>query len=145
MPNVNKNPFEMTSEEKDLDEIFHGEKKPLHPDTVYETFSRPATGAEKKASTNTASTAKAAQNPARKLVEKSCVDAEYEPAKPAPNWLDNLKASAKHIAIFGGLNILIFYWQQVELMDASIAIPSMCICAALAGWGVGINFTRGNH
>ena len=67
------------------------------------------------------------------------VDAQWEPTKPDPNWLDSLKACVKHAAIYGGLSLLVFYWQQAGLMDSSVAVPTMCICTALAGVGVGKN------
>ena len=70
------------------------------------------------------------------------VDAKWEPAKPDPNWLENLKACVKHVAVFGGLSILFFYWQQTGQMDASAAVPSMCACTALAGLGVGRHVHR---
>lgn len=74
------------------------------------------------------------QNPVHKNVT-----APWEPVRPDPNWLDKLKACAKHIAVFGGLSILFFYWQQTGQMDSSAAVPSMCACTALAGLGVGRN------
>ena len=76
-----------------------------------------------------------------KPVQKT-VDAKWEPAKPDPNWLENLKACVKHVAVFGGLSILFFYWQQTGQMDASAAVPSMCACTALAGLGVGRHVHR---
>lgn len=75
---------------------------------------------------------------ARNAVNK-VQEPQWEPVKPDPNWLDSLKACAKHVAIFGGLSFLVFYWQQAGLMDSSVAVPTMCICAALAGLGVGRN------
>lgn len=78
-----------------------------------------------------------AQKPTRKPV-----DAKWEPVKPDPNWMDNLKACVKHVAVFGGLSILFFYWQQTGQMDASAAVPSMCACTALAGLGVGRHVHR---
>jgi hypothetical protein len=74
------------------------------------------------------------QEPPRKVT-----NAQWEPVKPDPNWLDSLKTCAKHIAIFGGLSFLVFYWQQAGLMDSSVAVPTMCVCTALAGIGVGRN------
>lgn len=71
-----------------------------------------------------------------------CRDAKWEPAKPDPNWLDNLKACVKHAALFGGLSFLVFYWQQAGLMDSSVAVPTMCVCTALAGLGVGRHVHR---
>lgn len=78
-----------------------------------------------------------------KIMDKA-MDAQWEPARPEPNWLDNLKACAKAVLLFGGLSFLIFYWNQTGLMAESIAVPSMCICTALAGWGAGRNI-RGNR
>lgn len=55
------------------------------------------------------------------------------------NWMDNLKGCAKWAIGFGGLSFLLFYWEQAGLMAESIAVPCMCLCTALAGWGVGKN------
>jgi len=90
-------------------------------------------------STNTTQTEKVAQKPISKAV-----DAQWEPVRPEPNWMDNLKACAKSVLLFGGLSFLIFYWQQAGLMAESISVPCMCICTALAGWGAGRNI-RGNR
>lgn len=46
-------------------------------------------------------------------------------------------ACAKTAVVFGGLNLLLFYWEQTGLMAESIAVPSMCVCAALMGLGIG--------
>ena len=70
-------------------------------------------------------------------------DAEWKPERLVPNFFDRIKAFAKSTIIFGGLTLLIFYWQQAGLMDASIAVPSMCVCAALAGLGIGKSVARG--
>jgi hypothetical protein len=67
------------------------------------------------------------------------VDAQWEPVKPDPNWMDKLKGCVKSVAIFGCLGLLFFYWQQTGQMDSSAAVPSMCACTALAGLGVGKN------
>lgn len=88
-----------------------------------------------KATYHTAPTAKVARNP----IEDS-VEAQWEPARPAPNFFDNLKCCAKSVAIFGGLNVLVFYWQTSGLMAQSIALPCMLVCAVLAGFGVGKAF-----
>ena len=77
--------------------------------------------------------------PPRKNLTKVSQDAKWEPAKPDPNWMDSMKSCAKSVLLFGGLSFLIFYWQQAGLMDSSVAVPTMCICTALAGVGVGRN------
>ena len=90
-------------------------------------------------STNTTKEAKVAQKPTEKAV-----DASWAPVKE-PNWMDNLKSCVKTMALFGGLSCLIFYWQQAGLMAESIAVPCMCVCTALAGWGAGKNAMRGKR
>lgn len=70
------------------------------------------------------------------------VDAEWHPVKPH-SWKDSLLGCVKWAMTFGGLNMLIFYWQQAGLMAESIAVPSMWVCCALAGYGVGLNVWRG--
>lgn len=86
-------------------------------------------------------TKKVAQKPAQKSMEEKSVDAEWHPVKPR-NFMDSLMGCAKWALTFGGLNMLIFYWQQAGLMDESIAVPCMWVCCALAGFGVGLNVWR---
>ena len=74
--------------------------------------------------------------------EEISMDAEWCTIK-APVWMDILASCAKWALTFGGLNMLIFYWQLNGLMDESIAVPCMWVCCALAGYGVGLNVWRG--
>lgn len=64
------------------------------------------------------------------------VEAQWEPVKE-PNWMGKLKDTAKWVGGFGGLSFLLFYWELAGLMDESVAVPCMCLCTALAGWGAG--------
>ena len=76
---------------------------------------------------------KAAQNPTSEPV-----DAEYEPFK---TWYDKKTVNmVKWAAVFIGLEYLLFYWQQTGQMQESAAMPSMLVCAALAGISVGKNW-----
>lgn len=63
-------------------------------------------------------------------------DAQWQPIKQR-NWMDDLKDCTKSTMIFGGLNVLIWYWEIAGLMDESIALPCMLVCAVLAGVGIG--------
>ena len=66
------------------------------------------------------------------------VDAEYEPVK---TWCDkNTVNCVKWFLIFAGLEYLVFYWMQTGQMQESAAMPSMLVCAALAGISVGKNW-----
>jgi hypothetical protein len=70
------------------------------------------------------------------------VEAAWHPTK-VHTWMDSLKGCVKWALTFGGLNMLIFYWQIAGLMAESIAVPCMWVCCALAGYGVGLNVWRG--
>lgn len=65
-------------------------------------------------------------------------DAEYEPVK---TWYDKKAVNmVKWAAVFIGLEYLVFYWQQTGQMQESAAMPSMLVCALLAGISVGKNW-----
>lgn len=89
-------------------------------------------------STNTTQPKKKAQKPMDKAV-----NAQWEPTKEH-TWMDDLMACAKTSLLFGGLNLLIWYWEMSGLMDESIALPSMLVCAVLFGLGIGKCCKRGN-
>ena len=76
---------------------------------------------------------KIAQKPTREPV-----DAEYEPVK---TWYDKKTVNmVKWAAVFIGLEYLVFYWMQTGQMQESAAMPSMLVCAMLAGISVGKNW-----
>ena len=76
---------------------------------------------------------KVAQKPTREPV-----DAEYEPVK---TWYDEKAVNCvKWFLIFAGLEYLVFYWMQTGQMQESAAMPSMLVCALLAGLSVGKNW-----
>lgn len=66
------------------------------------------------------------------------MDAEYEPVK---TWYDEKTVNmVKWAAVFIGLEYLVFYWMQTGQMQESAAMPSMIVCALLAGLSVGKNW-----
>ena len=123
---------DMNKEDQEPAEIFSGEKKTLHPDTVHITLGK---GVSKKETTNTANIEKTSQKEPHKPTH-NYNGKSWEPVKE-PNWMDKLKDTAKWVIGFGGLSFLLFYLEQAGLMDESVAVPCMCLCTALAGWGVG--------
>ena len=75
---------------------------------------------------------------AQKSTEKP-MDAEYEPVK---TWYDEKAVNmVKWVVLFMGLEYLFFYWQQTGQMESSAAMPSMIVCALLAGVSVGKNWS----
>ena len=76
---------------------------------------------------------KTAQKPTGKPV-----DAEYEPVK---TWYDEKTVNmVKWVVVFMALEYLFFYWQQTGQMQSTAAMPSMIVCALLAGISVGKNW-----
>ena len=66
------------------------------------------------------------------------VDAEYEPVK---TWYDEKTVNlVKWVLFFICIEYLFFYWQQTGQMQESAAMPSMLVCALLAGISVGKNW-----
>ena len=64
--------------------------------------------------------------------------AEYEPVKTKYGW--KVVNFVKWPLLFIGLEYMIFYWQQTGQMQESAAMPSMIVCALLAGISVGKNW-----
>ena len=60
------------------------------------------------------------------------VDADYELV--ANSWLDSpeIKCVAQFL-FFAGIEYVVFYWLQTGQMELSAAMPSMIVCAFLAG------------
>ena len=82
---------------------------------------------------------KAESKPKKKRNEP--IDAEYEPV--ADSWLDSpeMKGIAQFL-FFAGIEYVVFYWFQTGQMELSAAMPSMIVCALLAGISVGMNWKR---
>lgn len=78
------------------------------------------------------------ENKTPRTATREPLEAEYETAK---TWYDlKVVNFVKWPLLFIGLEYLIFYWQQTGKMDESAAMPSMIVCALLAGISVGKNW-----
>lgn len=133
--------FEMNKENQELAKIFSGEERELHPDTVHVTLGKPSKGVSEKELNDARKAAKEAYEEACGLYDKALAEGRKSGELPVKErtWMDNLKNCVQWVIGFGGLSFLLFYWEQAGLMAESIAVPSMCLCTALAGWGLGKN------
>jgi hypothetical protein len=94
---------------------------------------QPAKAEKKTASKEPVKEKKMAKKPVNEPM-----DAEYEPVN---TWYDPKTVNlVKWAAIFIGLEYLVFYWMQTGQMQESAAMPSMIVCALLAGVSVGKNW-----
>lgn len=97
------------------------------------TAQKPAESEKKQQAKEHANEKKNAQKPTDKPM-----DAEYEPVK---TWYDERTVNlVKWALLFICLEYLLFYWQQTGQMQESAAMPSMLVCALLAGISVGKNW-----
>lgn len=100
------------------------------------TAQKPIETAKKSASKEHVKEKKTAQ----KYTSKP-MDAEYEQVK---TWYDEKTVNmVKWVVVFMGLEYLFFYWQQTGQMQSTAAMPSMIVCALLAGISVGKNWKWG--
>ena len=97
------------------------------------TAQKPSESNKKDGCKEPAKENKTAQKPTEKPM-----DAEYETVK---TWYDTKTVNlVKWAVIFIGLEYLVFYWMQTGQMQESAAMPSMIVCAMLAGISVGKNW-----
>lgn len=97
------------------------------------TAQKPAESEKKTASNLPTKEKKIAQEPTSKPN-----GAEYEPVKQQYDW--KVVNFVKWPLLFIGLEYMIFYCQQTGQMQESAAMPSMLVCALLAGISVGKNW-----
>ena len=97
------------------------------------TAQKPVKTEKKSANKEPTKEKKTAQKPTSKPM-----DAEYEPVK---TWHNEKTVNlVKWVVLFVGLEYLVFYWMQTGQMQESAAMPSMIVCALLAGVSAGKNW-----
>jgi hypothetical protein len=103
-------------------------------------FTDATTKAQKPAETKKIPASKEPAKQKKSAQKSACepMDAEYQPVK---TWYDEKTFNmVKWSVVFMGLEYLFFYWQQTGQMESSAAMPSMIVCALLAGISVGKNW-----
>jgi hypothetical protein len=126
--------FDIDNEDMELDEMFHGEKKPLHPDTVYETFTKPARKPVAPKESNPGKSTPKEEKP----VESPC-----EPVKPASDSMEKIKQMAKDVCKYAALSLILFWWQQTGRLEETTAWYSLLVCVGMVFFSVGKNWRGG--
>ena len=126
--------FDIDNEDKELDEMFHGEKKPLHPDTVYETFAKPARKSVAPKESNPGENTPKEEKP----VESPCV-----PVKPAPDFMEKLKQTAKDTCLYAVLSLILFWWQQTGRLETTTSWYALLVCVGMVFFSIGKNCRGG--
>lgn len=125
---------EMNKEDKELVEMFHGEEKPLHPDTVHVTLGQPTAKAEAKKQTT----------PAKNTIkEGKPVNAQWEPVKHSRDFMDKLKQTAKDTCMYAVLSMILFYWQQTGRLETTTSWYALLVCVGMVFFSIGKNCRGG--
>lgn len=64
------------------------------------------------------------------------MDARWEPV-PENRKPFNIKECVFRVLPYAGLNLVLFWWQQADLLADKAAVPAMWVCAILMGAGIG--------
>ena len=126
---------EMNKEDMELVEMFHGEDKPLHPDTVHITLGQPTAKTETKKQAT----------PVKDMPEKEKpADAQWKPVKPSPNWFDKLRTTAKDVCLYAFLSVILFWWQQSGRLEVTTSWYALLVCIGMMCLTIGRTWNGGN-
>ena len=116
-------------EDMELHELFHSDGKPMHPETIHITLGeKPVVKPYSENKNNAGKKCTKEEKPA---------DAQWEPEKPTPNYMDKLKASAKDMALYVVLSMILFWWQQTGRLDETTAWYSLLFCVGMVFFTIG--------
>ena len=117
-------------EDQELAEIFHGEEKPLHPDTIHMTLGKPVAKKQGKPEKNTTE-------------EEKAVNAQWEPVKPAPDFMEKLKHTATDVGLYAVLSMILFYWQPTGRIETTTSWYALLVCVGMVFFSIGKNCRGG--
>ncbi len=64
------------------------------------------------------------------------VDARWEPV-PENRKPFSIRECVFRVCPYAGLNLVLFWWQQADLLADEAAVPAMWVCAILMGASIG--------
>lgn len=128
---------EMNRADKELVEMFHGGDKPMHPETIHITLG----GTEKPTQKPVAPKE---SNPGKNTIkEEKPTSAQWEPVKPAPNFMEKLKQTAKDACLYAVLSMILFYWQQTGRIETTTSWYALVVCVGMVFFSIGKNYRGG--
>ena len=124
-------------EDTELQEMFHGEEKPMHPDTVHITLNGADKPTARRRAAESAGTCKKVPEK-QNTVESPCV-----PVKPDPDSMEKIKQMAKDVCKYAALSLILFWWQQTGRLEETTAWYSLLVCVGMVFFSVGKNWRGG--
>ena len=61
----------------------------------------------------------------------------WEPVKTAPNFMDNLKQTAKDVSLYAVMSVILFWWQQSGRLEATTAWYALLVCVGMVFFSIG--------
>ena len=71
------------------------------------------------------------------------IPAHWDLVGKRPTVLDMIKDGARRVSVYAIANLVLFWWQQADLLADQAAIPAMWVCALLGGVELGKCIARG--
>ena len=71
------------------------------------------------------------------------VGSQWQPVKPAPNFMDKLRNTVKDVLLYAVLSTILFWWQQTGRLEATTAWYSLLVCVGMVFFSVGKNWHGG--
>lgn len=65
------------------------------------------------------------------------VEAQWEPVKPAPDFMDKLKATVKDVFLWAVISLVLFYWQQTGRIEITTSWYALIVCVGMVFFSVG--------
>ena len=76
--------------------------------------------------------------------EEIPVEEQWEPEKPAKNYLDKLKAIVKDVFLYAVISSVVFWWQQTGRLEETTAWYALLVCVGMVFFSVGRNCRKGD-
>ena len=73
------------------------------------------------------------------------VESLWNPAKPAPDFMEKLKQTAKDVCLYAVLSLILFWWQQTGKLDETTAWYALLLCVGMVFFSVGKNCRGGGQ
>lgn len=125
----------INKEDMELEEMFHGEEKPMHPETIHITLNEMPTVKPYP---------KKQSKPVKNVPEKEKpVEPLWEPVKPDPDFMELLKHTAKDVCKYAALSLILFWWQQTGRLEETTAWYSLLVCVGMVFFSIGKNCRGG--
>ena len=77
--------------------------------------------------------------------EEKPVESLWKPVKPAPDFMDKLKQTAKDVCLYAVLSLILFWWQQTGRLETTTSWYALLVCVGMVFFSIGKNCRGGEQ